>query len=130
MAAQRLPPELENKIARYQNLQAEYTRVVQERVAVEAEIAEVRKVLKLLEDLREENAPVYKLESNILVRVDREKVVQELKDRSEILELRLQKLKKQEEELKKQLDKVAEEIRSIQNRLTVGRQPSRSGAGG
>ncbi|BES82449.1 prefoldin subunit beta [Pyrodictium abyssi] len=124
--AQRIPPELENKLTRFQSLQAQYARIAQERVAVESEIAETQKVLKLLEEAGED-APVYRMEANILVRVDRGKVVQELKDRLEILELRLQKLKKQEDEIKKQLDKLAQEIKQLQTRLTLGKQ---GGAGG
>ena len=124
--AQRLPPDLENKLAKLQALQAQYTRIAQERVAIEAEIAETQRVIKLLEEAGED-APVYKLESNLFIRVDRNKTLQELKDRLEILELRLQRIKKQEEELKKQLDKLAQEIKSLQTRLSFGKQ---GGAGG
>ncbi|NOZ88774.1 MAG: prefoldin subunit beta [Crenarchaeota archaeon] len=124
--AQRVPPELENKLARLQALQAQYTRIVQERAAVEAEIAEVRRVLKVVEEAGED-APVYRLEGTVFVRVDRAKLIEEMKDRLEILELRLQKLKKQEEELKKQLDKLAEELKSLQTKLSLGKQ---GGAGG
>ncbi len=124
--AQRLPPDLENKLAKLQALQAQYTRIAQERVAIEAEIAETQRVIKLLEEAGED-APVYKLESNLFIRVDRNKTLQELKDRLEILELRLQRIKKQEEELKKQLDKLAQEIKSLQTRLSLGKQ---GGAGG
>lgn len=124
--AQRLPPEIENKLAKLQALQAQYTRIAQERVAVETEAAETRRIIKLLEEAGED-APVYKLEANIFVRVDREKLLQELRDKLEILELRLQKLRKQEEELKKQLDKLAQEIKNYQARLALGKQ---GGAGG
>ncbi|HID41830.1 MAG TPA: prefoldin subunit beta [Pyrodictium sp.] len=124
--AQRIPPELENKLARFQSLQAQYARIAQERVAVESEVAETQKVLKLLEEAGED-APVYRMEANILVRVNRNKVIQELKDRLEVLELRLQRLKKQEDEIKKQLDKLAQEIKQLQTRLTLGKQ---GGAGG
>jgi prefoldin beta subunit len=126
VAAQRLPPDLEAKLAKFQTLQAQYARIVQERIAVESEISEVRKVIKLLEEAGED-APVYKLEANLFVRVDREKTLRELQDRLEILELRLQKLKKQEEELKKQLDKLTQEIKKYQTRLSLGKQ---GGAGG
>ena len=119
--AQRIPPDLEARVAKFQTLQAQYARIVQERVTVESEISEVQKVIKLLEEAGGD-APVYKLEANIFVRVNRDKVLQELRDRLEILELRLQKLKKQEEELKKQLDKLMQEIKSYQARLSLGKQ--------
>ncbi len=124
--AQRLPPELENKLAKFQALQSQYSRIVQERVTVEAEISETQRVIKLLEEAGE-NAPVYRLEANIFVRVERKKLLQELRDKLEILELRLQKLKKQEDELKKQLEKLAQEIRSYQMKLSLGKQGSGAG---
>lgn len=124
--AQRLPPELENKLAKFQALQTQYSRIVQERVTVEAEISETQRVIKLVEEAGE-SAPVYRLEANIFVRVEREKLLQELRDKLEILELRLQKLKKQEDELKKQLEKLAQEIRGYQMKLSLGKQGGGAG---
>ena len=49
--SQRLPPELENKLVRYQNLQAQFNRIVQERAAVEAEISEINRVLQVLQEM-------------------------------------------------------------------------------
>ena len=119
--AQRLPPEVENKLAKLQGLQAQYNRLAQERAAVEAEMAETQRVLKVLEEAGED-APVYRMRAGILVRVDRGKLVQELKDRLEILEIRLQKLKKQEEEMKKQIDKLVDEIKQYQMKMALGKQ--------
>ncbi len=124
--AQRLPPELENKLVRYQNIQAQYNRLVQERVVAETELSEVRKVIELLEEVGE-SSQVYRLEANILIASDKNKILQELKDRQEVLELRVQKLKKQEEELRKQIDKLANEIREYQARMGLGRQERGAG---
>ena len=124
--AQRLPPELESKLARYQTLQSQYNRVVQERVAVEAEIAEINRVLEVLNSVSPDT-PVYRLLGTVLVKVERDKVVSELNDRKEILELRLQRLRKQEEELKKQLDQLVKELREIQAKLS-GAQLGKAGS--
>jgi len=117
--AQRLPPELENKIARIQQLQTQYNRIVQERVAVESEVAEINRVLKVLSEVQD--ATVYRMVGGILVRVERDKVRKELEDRKEILELRLQKLKKQEQEIRKQLEQLAREVQQLQQKLTIGK---------
>jgi len=117
--AQRLPPELENKIARIQQLQTQYNRIVQERVAVESEVAEINRVLKVLSEVQD--ATVYRMVGGILVRVERDKVRKELEDRKEILELRLQKLKKQEQEIRKQLEQLAREVQQLQQKLTMGK---------
>ncbi len=125
--AQRLPPEVESKLARYQALQTQYNRIVQERVAVEAEIAEINRVLEVLNSVSQDT-PVYRLLGTVLVKVERDKVISELNDRKEILELRLQRLKRQEEELKKQLDQLVKEIREIQAKM-AGTQPAAQAGG-
>ena len=117
--AQRLPPELENKIARMQQLQAQYNRIVQERVAVESEIAEIDRILKVLSEVQD--STVYRMVGGILVKVERDKVKKELEDRKEILELRLQKLKKQEQEIRKQLEQLTREVQQLQQKLAIGK---------
>ncbi len=116
--AQRLPPEVENKLVEAQRLQEQLNRVVQERVALESEKSEIERVLKYLEEVEEKE--VYKSVGGILVKVPKEKVVKELKDRLEILEIRLEKLKRQESELRKRLDQVLRELREAQARLQTG----------
>ena len=126
--SQRLPPELENLMTRYQNVQAQYTRIVQERTTIEAELSETDNLIKMLEEAEKE-AQVYRLLGTILVRTDRDKLLQELKDRKEILQLRLERLRKQEAELRKQLDKLAQEIkRQMQTKL--GYQVGKPGTAG
>jgi len=117
--AQRLPPELENKIARIQQLQTQYNRIVQERVAVESEVAEINRVLKVLSEVQD--ATVYRMVGGILVRVERDKVRKELEDRKEILELRLQKLRKQEQEIRKQLEQLTREVQQLQQKFAIGK---------
>ncbi|AEM37923.1 prefoldin, beta subunit [Pyrolobus fumarii 1A] len=116
--AQRLPPELESKVAEAQRLQEQLNRVVQERVALESEKSEIERVLKLLEEVQENE--VYRSVGGILVRVSKEKVANELKDRLELIDIRLEKLRKQENELRKRLEQLLREIREYQVRLQAG----------
>ena len=125
--AQRLPPELENKLLEAQRLQDQLNRIVQERVALEGEKGEIERVLKLLEEVGENE--VYRSVGGILVKVPKEKVVNELKDRLEIINIRLEKLKKQESELRKRLEQLLREIREAQSKLQVGGELGKKGAG-
>ncbi len=125
--AQRLPPELENKLLEAQRLQDQLNRIVQERVALEGEKGEIERVLKLLEEVGENE--VYRSVGGILVKVPKEKVVNELKDRLEIINIRLEKLKKQEGELRKRLEQLLREIREAQSKLQVGGELGKKGAG-
>jgi len=125
--AQRLPPELENKLLEAQRLQDQLNRIVQERVALEGEKGEIERVLKLLEEVGENE--VYRSVGGILVKVPKEKVVNELKDRLEIINIRLEKLKKQEGELRKRLEQLLREIREAQSKLQIGGELGKKGAG-
>ena len=125
--AQRLPPELENKLLEAQRLQDQLNRIVQERVALEGEKGEIERVLKLLEEVGENE--VYRSVGGILVKVPKEKVVNELKDRLEIINIRLEKLRKQESELRKRLEQLLREIREAQSKLQVGGELGKKGAG-
>ncbi len=125
--AQRLPPDLENKLLEAQRLQEQLNRVVQERVALEGEKSEIERVLKLLEEVGEND--VYRSVGGILVKVPKDKVVSELKDRLEIINIRLEKLRKQESELRKRLDQLLREIREAQARLQIGGELGKKGAG-
>lgn len=109
--AERLPPEVESKLSRLQALQAQYARIAQERTAVESEIAEVDRILNILGEV--EDKYVYRAVAGILVKVEKEKIVNELNDKKELLQLRLQKLKKQEEALKKQIEELAKQIQKL-----------------
>ncbi len=123
--AQRLPPQLESKLIEAQKLQEELNRIVQERVALESEKNEIERVLKLLEETQV--GEVYKSVGGILVKVSKEKVVNELKDRLELLEIRLEKLRKQETQLRQRLEKLISEIREEQAKL---QQVGKKGGGG
>ena len=123
--AQRIPPDLENKLVEAQRLQEQLNRVVQERVALEGEKSEIERVLKLLEEVGEND--VYRSVGGILVKVPKEKVVNELKDRLEIINIRLDKLRKQENELRKRLDQLLREIREAQTKLQLGGELGKKG---
>ena len=114
--AQRLPPELETKLADYQRLQAQLNAIIRERTSIETEISEIDRILQVVEE-QKENVDLYRIVGNVLLKVDKEKLVNELKDRREMLQFKLQKLKKQEELLRKRLEAVLEEIRKLQARL-------------
>ena len=123
--AQRIPPDLENKLVEAQRLQEQLNRVVQERVALEGEKSEIERVLKLLEEVGENE--VYRSVGGILVKVPKDKVVNELKDRLEIINIRLDKLRKQENELRKRLDQLLREIREAQTKLQLGGELGKKG---
>ncbi len=111
--SQALPPELGEKIKRYQMLQVQYEQLQRERALVDARIKEITNVLDILSGA-EEDATVYRLAGNLLVKVDKNKVVEELKEERDILILKIQKLDKQLKTVREQMEELGKELRRLQ----------------
>ncbi len=109
---EQIPPELQHQLIKLQKLQDQYTRLVQERSIVEAELKEAERVLEALEKLGE-NDPVYRSVGTVLVKASKEELVKEYSDKKEILEIRLGKLKEQEKLLQEQVKKVQDKIKEL-----------------
>ena len=112
---ERVPPELQHLLMKYQQLQEQYATVTTERTAVESELRETQRVIEELNKL-EDNATVYKAAGMVLYRANKEDVVKELSERKELLELRLRALRKQEELLKNQLAETQRRIKELSER--------------
>lgn len=112
---ERVPPELQHLLMKYQQLQEQYATVTTERTAVESELRETQRVIEELSKL-EDDATVYKAAGMVLYRANKEDVVKELSERKELLELRLRALKKQEELLKNQLAETQRRIKELSER--------------
>ncbi len=107
--AQRLPPELEKLILRYQHLESQLASVVTQKSVVVSQIKEVERALSILQSLGGE-AVVYKNTGFVLVKVKKEDVVKELEERKEELRIRLTSLERMETTLRKQLEEVKSQL--------------------
>lgn len=112
---ERMPPELQHLLMKYQQLQEQYATVTTERTAVENELRETQRVLEELGKLGSD-ATIYKAAGMVLYKTSKDDVVKELNERKEILELRLRALRKQEELLRSQLAETQKKIRELSKR--------------
>jgi prefoldin beta subunit len=104
-----LPPDIQERLARLQQLQSTLQSLVLQRQRLDLEQRETERALKTLEGVPSETK-VYKSAGAILVERDKDEVVSELSDRKEFLEMRSKVLSKQE-------DKTRERLNSLQKRL-------------
>lgn len=104
-----LPPDIQERLARLQQLQSTLQSLVLQRQRLDLEHRETERALKTLEVVPSE-AKVYKSAGAILVERDKDEVVSELNDRKEFLEMRSKVLSKQE-------DKTRERLNNLQKRL-------------
>jgi prefoldin beta subunit len=111
-----LPPNIQEKLNRLQQLQNTLQQLVLQKQRLELERNESERALKTLEDVSSETK-VYKSAGAILVEKDRDDVAKELKERLDFLEMRSKVLAKQEGNTRERLTSIQE---SLQQELNLG----------
>jgi prefoldin beta subunit len=97
----RLPPQVQERLLRLQQLQQTLQSVLTQKQQLELELTETEQALSELEKL-DENAVIYKSIGSLLVKAEKTKVTTELTERKELLNTRVSVLGKQEERLRTQ----------------------------
>lgn len=111
-----LPPNIQEKISRLQQLQNTLQQLILQKQRLDLERNESERALKTLDDITSETK-VYKSAGAILVEKDRDDVVKELKERLDFLEMRSKVLAKQEGNTRERLTSIQE---SLQKELNLG----------
>ncbi len=96
-------------IAEYQSVQGALLNVKQQRLMVEAELSELKKIKEELEK-KGDDVELYKLIGHVFIKTNKKEVLDEVESRMELLEVRLQSLRRQEQELAKKLEELAKEL--------------------
>lgn len=97
----RLPPQVQERLLRLQQLQQTLQSVVTQKQQLELELTETEQALSELEKL-DEKTTIYKSIGSLLVKAEKAKITTELTERKELLNTRITVLGKQEERLRSQ----------------------------
>lgn len=112
----RLPPQVQQRLLRLQQLQQTLQGVLTQKQQLELELNEVEQALGELEKLTDASV-IYKSIGSLLVKSKRANVTVELNERKELLNMRINVLGKQEERLRTQVkdlqDKLQRDLRQI-----------------
>lgn len=108
-----LPPQLQEQLARLQQLQQTLQVVVAQKQQLELERSEIERALGELEKMSDD-AVIYKSIGSILVKVERQKMINELRERDELLNTRVVVLSRQQ---KRAEERINELQKSLQARL-------------
>jgi prefoldin beta subunit len=100
-----LPPQVQERLLRLQQLQQTLQSVLGQKQQVELEQMEINQALEELQKLTDE-AVIYKATGSLLIKSDRTKVMADLNERKELLSTRVTVLGKQEERLRVQVKDV------------------------
>jgi len=107
--AQKIPPELEQKLVKYQQVESQLAAVLTEKSSVMSEIKDIDRALTTLNSVGDDSL-VYKNTGFVMVKVTKESAVKELEERKEELEIRLKSLEKMESSLRSQLNELKREV--------------------
>lgn len=97
----KLPPQVQERLLRLQQLQQTLQSVVTQKQQLELELTETDQALAELSKL-DENAIIYKSIGSLLVKAEKANVTTELTERKELLNTRITVLGKQEERIRTQ----------------------------
>ena len=109
-----LPPQVQERLLRLQQLQQTLQSVVGQKQQVEMELMEINQALNELQSLTDE-AVIYKAAGSLLVKSEKTKVTTDLNERKELLNTRVAVLGKQEERLRGQLKDVQAKLQQDLN---------------
>jgi prefoldin beta subunit len=116
-----LPPQIQNQLAQLQQLQQQAQAVMTQKTQIEGLIRELDAALKELEK-SSEDATIYKSVGELLFKAEKPKLTEELKERRDMMDLRLKTMTKQEERISSRFTQLQEQLK-----LSLGQIPPKGG---
>ena len=114
----KLPPQVQNQLGQFQQMQQQLQVVVQQRTQLELRLHDTEKALEELQKIKGDTA-IYKSIGSLLIKTpDRKSVEKDLRETKETLEIRKKSLEEQEGRLK---EKTQELQSKIQNALSLSK---------
>ena len=97
----------QNKIQEMQFFQENLNAILMQKRAFQMELNET---ISSLEEVEKSSKDIYKIVGELMIKVPKEKTVDELKNKEKIIEMRLKKLEEQEEKISSEVKKLREEL--------------------
>jgi len=107
--SEQLPPQIQEDLVRLQQLQQTLQVVVTQKQQLELELTETEKALSELDKIAD-TVPVYKSVGSILLKSERQGLVNELKEKKELINTRVTVLAKQEERTRERLKELQDRV--------------------
>jgi prefoldin beta subunit len=104
-----LPVETQHKLLRLQDLQERLKVITIRKSQYENELHEIQETIAELNNISDET-PIYKSTGYVLVRVSRDKILNELNDKKDTLELHIKTLARQESVARAQIQELQKDL--------------------
>lgn len=105
-----LPPQIKNQLAQLQQIQQQAQAIAVQKNQVEITLKETDLALEELEKV-DADAVVYRAIGDLLIRTERDKTKESLKEKKDTLDLRMQTLARQEERAQKRFTQLQEQLK-------------------
>ncbi|NJD77150.1 MAG: prefoldin subunit beta [Candidatus Methanoperedens sp.] len=105
-----LPPQIKNQLAQLQQIQQQAQAIIAQKNQVEITLKETELALEELEKL-DTDAVVYRAIGDLLIKTERDKTKEVLKEKKDTLDLRLQTLARQEERAQTRFQQLQEQLK-------------------
>jgi len=105
-----LPPQIKNQLAQLQQIQQQAQAIAVQKNQVEITLKETDLALEELEKVNAD-AVVYRAIGDLLIRTERDKTKESLKEKKDTLDLRMQTLARQEERAQKRFQQLQEQLK-------------------
>ncbi len=116
---QNIPPQVQAMLGQLESYQGQLQLVIQQKQKVQLELTEAKKALEEIEKV-DDGTTIYKTVGTLIVKTDKAKAVEELKEKVETLEVRLSALERQEKKLNEKLKELTAQIQSALRPPTAG----------
>ena len=121
--AEELSPQMQNKIAQFQQLQQQIQVVSSQKFQLEAQLRDTARAITELEN-SPSDITIFKNVGNLLVEArDKDKVNKELDDKKETIDIRIKALDRQEKQLVEKYQGMQQELSQA---ISAGKQPQSS----
>ncbi|WP_456394621.1 prefoldin subunit beta [Thermococcus sp.] len=108
---QNIPPQVQAMLGQLESYQQQLQLVIQQKQKVQLELSDAKKALEEIEGI-EAGTPVYKTVGTLIVKTEKDKAVEELREKVETLEIRLNALERQEKKLNEKLKELTQRIQA------------------
>jgi prefoldin beta subunit len=112
-----LPPQVQERLLRLQQLQQTLNSVLGQKQQVELEITEIDQANSELQKLGDD-ATIYKATGSLMIKAEKPRITTELTERKDLLNTRVTILVKQEERLRGQIKEVQTKLQQDLNPVT------------
>lgn len=105
-----LPPQIKNQLSQLQQIQQQAQAIAVQKNQVEINLKETDLALEELEKI-DDDAVVYRAIGDLLIKTERNKTKESLKEKKDTLDLRMQTLARQEERAQKRFQQLQDQLK-------------------